>query len=121
MGLFPGMSPRMHRQGTALDEALVAVLYGTLIGALIGVYAIMATEVRLAIERLWGRGIRGGRSTINDSKTHLATTFPGAVDITPTLTSHVEVISKEVTVAKGRERVVVSDAGDGVVMIRVGK
>jgi hypothetical protein len=42
----------MYGQGTALNEALIAVLYGAMIRALIGVDAIMATEIRLAIERL---------------------------------------------------------------------
>jgi len=42
----------MHGQGTALDEALVAILDGAVIWSLIGVDAIMATEIRLAIERL---------------------------------------------------------------------
>lgn len=52
MGLFASVGPRVYGQGTALNEALIAVLYGAMIRALIGVDAIMATEIRLAIERL---------------------------------------------------------------------
>lgn len=43
----------MYGQGTALDEALVAIFYGAMIWPLIGVDAIMATEIGLAIERLF--------------------------------------------------------------------
>lgn len=35
----------MHGQGTALDETLVAILHRAVVGSLIGVYAIMATEI----------------------------------------------------------------------------
>lgn len=42
----------MHGQGTALNETLVAVGDSALVGPLIGVDAIMATEVGLAIEGL---------------------------------------------------------------------
>jgi hypothetical protein len=42
----------MHGQSTALDEALVAIFHRTMIWPLVGVYAIMATEIRLAIEGL---------------------------------------------------------------------
>jgi hypothetical protein len=42
----------MYGQGTALNKALVAVLYGAMIRPLIGMNAIMATEIGLAIERL---------------------------------------------------------------------
>jgi hypothetical protein len=52
MRLFAGVSPRMHCQGAALDEALIAILDSAVIGSLIGVDAIVATEIRLAIERL---------------------------------------------------------------------
>lgn len=54
VGLLARVSPRMDGQGTALNEALVAVCNGALIRSLIGVNAIMATEVRLAIEGLTG-------------------------------------------------------------------
>lgn len=52
MRLFPGMCPRMHGQRTALNEALIAVLNGTVIGSLIGMYSIMSAEIGFAIERL---------------------------------------------------------------------
>lgn len=39
------MGPRMHGQGAALDEALVAILDGAVIWSLIGVDAIMAAEI----------------------------------------------------------------------------
>ena len=42
----------MYGQGAALDKALVTVLHGAVIRPLIGVYAIMATEIGLAIKRL---------------------------------------------------------------------
>lgn len=46
------MCPGMHSQRTALDETLVAVLDGAMIGPLIGMYSIMSTEIRFAIKRL---------------------------------------------------------------------
>lgn len=46
------MCPGMHSQRTALDETLVAVFDGAMIGSLIGMYSIMSTEIRFAIERL---------------------------------------------------------------------
>lgn len=46
------MCPGMHSQRTALDETLVAVLDGAMIGSLIGMYSIMSTKIRFAIERL---------------------------------------------------------------------
>lgn len=46
------MCPRMHSQRTALNEALIAVLNGTVIGSLIGMYSIMSAEIGFAIERL---------------------------------------------------------------------
>lgn len=52
MGLFASVGPRVYSQGTALNKALVAVLYGAMIRPLIGVNAIMPAEIRLAIERL---------------------------------------------------------------------
>ena len=52
IGLFASVGPRVYSQGTALNKALVTVLYGALIRPLIGVDAVMATEIRLAIERL---------------------------------------------------------------------
>lgn len=52
MRFFACMSSRMHGQGTALDEALIAILHCAMIWPLIGVDAIMATEIRLAIKGL---------------------------------------------------------------------
>ena len=52
MRLLAGMCPRMDRQRTTLDKALIAVLDGTMVGALIRMYAIMSAEIRFAIERL---------------------------------------------------------------------
>lgn len=52
MGLFASVSPRVYGQGTALNKALIAVLYSAMIRPLIGVDAIMAAEIRLAIEGL---------------------------------------------------------------------
>lgn len=43
--LFASMGTRVHGQGTALNETLVAILDITVIRSLIGVYAIMATEI----------------------------------------------------------------------------
>lgn len=59
MGLFASVGPRMYGQGTALNKALVAVLYGALIRPLICMNAIMAAEIRLAIERLPNRRLEG--------------------------------------------------------------
>jgi hypothetical protein len=69
MRFFAGVSSRMYCQSTALDEALVAVLYCAVIRSLVGVNAIMATEIGLAIERL-------------------ATLFPSAVEVATTPRSH---------------------------------
>lgn len=52
MRFFSGMCPGMNSQRTALDEALIAVLDGAMIRSLIGMYSIMSTEIRFAIERL---------------------------------------------------------------------
>lgn len=52
MRLFSGMCPGMNSQRTALDEALIAVLDGAMIRSFIGMYSIMSTEIRFAIERL---------------------------------------------------------------------
>ena len=52
MRFFSGMCPRMHGQRTALNEAFIAVLNGTVIGSLIGMYSIMSAEIGFAIERL---------------------------------------------------------------------
>lgn len=52
MWLLPRVSSRMDRQCTTLDETLIAVLDGTMIGALIRMYAIMSAEIRFAIEGL---------------------------------------------------------------------
>lgn len=46
------MCPGMNSQRTALDEALIAVLDGAMIRSFIGMYSIMSTEIRFAIERL---------------------------------------------------------------------
>ena len=52
MRFFSGMCPGMHSQRTALDEAFIAVLDGAMIRSLIGMYSIVSTEIRFAIERL---------------------------------------------------------------------
>lgn len=52
MRLLASVGPRVYGQGTALNKALVAVLYGAMIRPLIGVNAIMATEIGFAIEGL---------------------------------------------------------------------
>jgi hypothetical protein len=43
---------RVHGERAALDEALVAVGHGAVVGALIGMDAIVAAQVRFAIEGL---------------------------------------------------------------------
>lgn len=50
MGLLASVGPGVDGQSAALNEALVAILYRAMIGSLIGMYPIMATEVRLAIK-----------------------------------------------------------------------
>lgn len=52
MRLLTGVGPRVHGQRAALDETLVAVLDGAMVGSLVGVDAIMATEIGLAVEGL---------------------------------------------------------------------
>lgn len=52
MWLLAGMGPRVNGQGTTLDKALVAVGHGTVVWPLIGMNAVVSTQVRLAIERL---------------------------------------------------------------------
>jgi hypothetical protein len=54
MGLFAGVCPRVHGQGTPLDEALVAVLEHAVIRTFVGVYSIVSAEVGLAVEGLTG-------------------------------------------------------------------
>ena len=46
------MCPRMNGQRTALNEALIAVLNGTMIGSLIRMYSVVSAEVGFAIEGL---------------------------------------------------------------------
>lgn len=53
MRLFARVGSRVDGQGTALDETLVTALYVAIIGPLVGVDAIMAAEIRLAIKRLF--------------------------------------------------------------------
>lgn len=50
--LLTGVGTDVNGQGTALDEALVAITPGTDVRTVIGVYAIVPDEVRLAIELL---------------------------------------------------------------------
>lgn len=52
MGLLPSVSPDMNGQGAALNEALVATLYGAVIRSLIGMDALMSGEIGLAIKGL---------------------------------------------------------------------
>lgn len=52
MRFFSGMCAGMNSQRAALNEALIAVLDGAMIGSLIGMYSIMPTEIGFAIERL---------------------------------------------------------------------
>jgi hypothetical protein len=46
------VGPRMYGQGTSLNKALVTICDHAMIKPLIGVYVIMAAEIRLAFERL---------------------------------------------------------------------
>lgn len=50
MRLLAGVGPGVDGQSAPLNEALVAILDRTMVGSLVGVYPIMATEVRLAIK-----------------------------------------------------------------------
>ena len=52
MRLFTGVGTDMDSQGAALDETLVAVSPSADVWTVIGVYAIVSDEVRLAIEFL---------------------------------------------------------------------
>jgi hypothetical protein len=45
MRLFAGVSSGMHSQSAALDEALIAVLHRAVIWSLVGMDAIVATEI----------------------------------------------------------------------------
>jgi hypothetical protein len=51
--LLARMRSRVDGQCTALDEALVAVGHGAMVRTLVGVNAVVATQVRLAVERLF--------------------------------------------------------------------
>lgn len=48
-----GVSAGVDRQRTALDETLVAIFDHALVRPLVGVYAKMPAQIRLAIERLY--------------------------------------------------------------------
>lgn len=52
MRLLAGVGPGVDGQSAPLNEALVAILDRAMVGSLVGMYPIMATEVRLAIKRL---------------------------------------------------------------------
>lgn len=45
MWLFTSMSPRMHGQGTALDETFVTILHSAVVGSFICMYSIMTAEI----------------------------------------------------------------------------
>lgn len=45
MRLFTRVGPRMDGQRTALDKTLIAVLYGAVIRAFIGVYSVVSAEI----------------------------------------------------------------------------
>lgn len=45
MRLFTRVGPRMDSQRTALDKTLIAVLYGAMIRAFIGVYSVVSAEI----------------------------------------------------------------------------
>lgn len=65
MRLLAGVGARVDGKGAALDEAFVAVGHGAVVRALVGMDAIMATQIRLAIEGLETQKVRvffsGGR------------------------------------------------------------
>lgn len=50
--LLARMRSRVDGQCTALDEALVAVGHSAMVRTLVGVNAVVATQIRLAVERL---------------------------------------------------------------------
>jgi hypothetical protein len=50
MRLLAGVGPGVDGQSAALNEAFVAIFHRAMVGSLVGVYPIMATEVRLAIK-----------------------------------------------------------------------
>lgn len=51
----------MYSQGTMLDETLVAIPHGAVLGPHIGVDPVMTVEIRLAIESVGNRwDIQGG-------------------------------------------------------------
>ena len=52
MWLVSSMGTAVDGQGTALDECLVARFVVASVGALIGMYSVMALEIGLAIETL---------------------------------------------------------------------
>jgi len=52
MRLLAGVGPGVDGQSAPLNEALVAILDRAMVRSLVGMYPIMATEVRLSIKRL---------------------------------------------------------------------
>lgn len=50
--LLTCMSAYMYSQSTTLYELLIAIFFGTMIGAFVSVYSSMAGEIALAIETL---------------------------------------------------------------------
>lgn len=86
MRLFAGVRPRVDRQSTALDEALIAALYGAMIWSLVGVYAEMSAEIRLAIEGL--RACVLGPVATRNQSTYLSALLPGAVEVAITTRGH---------------------------------
>lgn len=119
MRFLAGVRSRMDCQGTPLDEALVAILDRAMVGSLIGVDAIMATEIGFAIERLQSRistetlTAKAQRSLDDDrparSDTYLATLFPSAVEVAATPRSH----DGDLPGLRGKRKRVARGQGDG--------
>jgi hypothetical protein len=93
MRLFARVGSRVDGQGTALDKTLVTALHVAIIGPLVGVDAIMAAEIRLAIERLSPEHIQSQSQRTNHGvppgyASYLATMLPRAVEIASSAGSH---------------------------------
>ena len=65
MRLLAGMGTDVDGQGAALDETLVAMTPSTDIRTIVGVYAFMSDEVRLAIELLQSKSVQEADEVMN--------------------------------------------------------
>jgi hypothetical protein len=112
MRLLASVCPRVYRQRTALNETLVAVLDGTVIRPLIGMYPVVSAKIGFTVERLkeesdkplvsangfiiaagiidfQQNGNKQGREKgPRNREAHLSTVLPGTIEITSNTWGH---------------------------------